>query len=85
MIADVPIAIGDFMSAATANKMSAAIKTRTDKNMNGSAYGKPYFAPTKPVLHKSTNRTGANLENFTPRTSTSTELMILPSTWDCAQ
>jgi hypothetical protein len=53
--------------------------------MNGSAYGNPYFAPTKPVLHKSTKSTGANLESFTPRKSTSTELRISPSTWDCAQ
>jgi len=85
VIADVPIAIGDFMSAAITNKISAAIKTRTDKKMNGSAYGNPYFAPIKPVLHKSTKSTGANLESFTPRKSTSTELRISPSTWDCAQ
>ena len=81
-MADTPIAIGDFITTATANNMSPAIKTRTDKKMNGSAYGRPYFAPTKPVLHRSTKRTGANLASFKPRKSISTELMILPSTWD---
>lgn len=63
------------MTAAIANKISAAIKTRTDKNMNGSAKGKPYFAPIKPVLHNSTKSTGANLDSFMPRKSISTELM----------
>jgi hypothetical protein len=74
VIADVPMAIGDFNNAATANKMRAAIKTRTDKNMNGSAKGKPYFAPTNPVLQRTTKRTGANLEKVKPRKSPSTAL-----------
>lgn len=37
VIADAPIAIGAFITVAIANKIRAAIKTRTDKNMNGSA------------------------------------------------
>jgi hypothetical protein len=75
-IADLPIAIGDFKSAAIANNSSAAIKTRTAKKIKGSAYGNPYFAPTKPVLHKITKRIGAKLTNFKPRKSTSTALVI---------
>ena len=76
MIADVPIAIGNLINAATANKMTAAIKTRTDKKMNGSAKGKPYFAPIKPVLQSATKRTGANLEKVKPRKSPSSALRI---------
>ena len=39
--------------------MAAAIKMRSDKNINGSANGSPNLAPTKPVLHKRTKRNGA--------------------------
>ena len=78
-IADFPMAIGDFKSAAIANNNNAAIKTRTDKKMKGSAYGNPYFAPTKPVLHKTTKSIGAKLANFKPRKLTSIALTILPS------
>jgi hypothetical protein len=44
--------------------------------MNGSAYGKPYLAPIKPVLHNETNRNGANFDNFKLRKSPSAELEI---------
>ena len=37
----------------------AARNTRKAKKINGSAKGSPYLAPTKPVLHKKTNRYGA--------------------------
>ena len=76
VIAAAPIAIGAFKMAAIANKIIAAITTRTARKINGSAYGRPYFAPTKPVLHNATKRTGANLANFKPRKSPSDELVI---------
>ena len=49
----------------------AAIRIRTDKKIKGSAYGNPYLAPTKPVLHKMTKRAGANLTKINLRKSPS--------------
>ncbi len=37
------------------------------EDVNGSAYGSPYFAPTKPVLQSSTNTAGA-ARTASPRT-----------------
>ena len=76
VIADLPIAMGALLTAAIRKRITAAINTRTDRNMNGSAYGKPYLAPTKPVLHNATKRIGANLDNFKPRKSPSGEQVI---------
>ena len=64
-IALLPIAIGDFATKATIKRMSAARNIRALRKINGSAKGKPYFAPTKPVLHKSTKRYGASRATFT--------------------
>jgi len=80
VIAFEPIAIGDFIIAAIAKRMTAAIRTLVAKKMKGSAYGRPYLAPTKPVLHRRTKRSGAIFESFNPRRSPSGVLMILPST-----
>ena len=75
VIAFDPIAIGDFNTAAIAKRMRAAIRTLIAKKIKGSAYGRPYLAPTKPVLHRRTKTSGANLESFNPRRSPSIELM----------
>ncbi len=74
------IAIGDLMTTAITNKIAAAISTRKARKMNGSAYGRPYFAPTKPVLHSKTKSSGATLESFKLRRLLSVVLMISPST-----
>ena len=58
-IAERPIAAGDLSILAIIRSMAAAIKMRRDKNINGSANGRPNLAPTKPVLHKKTKRYGA--------------------------
>ena len=63
-IASTPIDMGDFTTAATVNRSSEAIRTRAARRTNGSAYGKAYLAPTKPVLHRSTKTTGANRDSF---------------------
>ncbi len=49
----------------------AAIRIRIDKKMKGSAYGNPYLAPTKPVLHNKTKSAGANLSKVNLRKSPS--------------
>jgi hypothetical protein len=56
--------IGDFRSNAIPKRIIAAINNRSAKKMNGSAKGKPYLAPTKPVLHKRTKMYGAKRETF---------------------
>ena len=61
--------MGIFIKRTRASNKTEAIKTRTDKNMNGSAYGNPYLAPTKPVLQRRTNRNGANFWSFNLRKS----------------
>lgn len=58
-IAKRPIATGDLSNFAIIKSMAAAIKMRSDKNINGSANGRPNLAPTKPVLHRRTKRYGA--------------------------
>ena len=68
--------IGIFINLASANKSAAASKIRTDRKTNGSAYGNPYLAPTKPVLHKRTKRAGANLASVKLRRSPSGPLKI---------
>jgi len=75
-MAPLPIRIGIRINRASANKSTAAIKTRIDKKTNGSAYGNPYLAPMKPVLHKRTKRPGANLSKVNLRRSPSGQLMI---------
>ena len=67
---------GIFNRYAITNRSTAAIKTRMDRNTNGSAYGNPYLAPTKPVLHKRTKSAGANRANFNLRRSPSGLLKI---------
>ena len=57
-------------------RITAATKTRTAKKMNGSANGRPYFAPTNPVLHSKTKRIGASLESFKLRKAPSGEPKI---------
>ena len=66
-IARAPMVTGAFNTRAIANRMTAAISTRIARKIKGSAYGSPYLAPTKPVLHNKTKRSGATLESFNPR------------------
>lgn len=66
--------MGNFRISATTKRRPAAIKIRTAKKIKGSAKGKPYFAPTKPVLQRATKRAGANLEKLRLRKSPSTAL-----------
>lgn len=72
-IAERPIKIGVLSAAATTKSNKAAISTRVARKMKGSANGSPYLAPTNPVLHKRTKRSGADLESFNPRRSPSDE------------
>ena len=71
-----PMRTGIFKRFAITNRSIAAIKTRIDRNTNGSAYGSPYLAPTKPVLHNRTKSAGANRANFNLRRSPSGLLKI---------
>ena len=71
-----PTRTGIFNRYAIRKRSTAAIKTRIDKNTNGSAYGNPYLAPTKPVLHKRTKSAGAKRANFNLRRSPSGLLKI---------
>jgi hypothetical protein len=75
-IALFPIRTGIFNRYAITKRSIAAIKTRIDRNTNGSAYGNPYLAPTNPVLHNKTKSAGANRANFNPRRSPSGLLEI---------
>jgi hypothetical protein len=44
--------------------------------VNGSAYGKPYFAPMKPELHRMTNRPGAIRANQAASYISGTNLIV---------
>ena len=47
------------VSQVIAPRIKQTRANRNAKNVAGSAYGKPSFAPMKPVLHKITNTAGA--------------------------
>jgi hypothetical protein len=44
--------------------MVAAITYLIVRNVNGSAYGTMYFAPTNPVLQRNTKSAGAYFSSF---------------------